>query len=146
MDTGNPFGGGAPEINKPGQEQIPAPGVFTGFENLPQPQTIEAPLQVAGETEQSISNQEVQSVASQQPITQAQSQSTIATQPQAQTDATGKLPTVAGHANRIEKGWLEKGEKIFAATKDDPHSQKVQVDNLKDEYLAARYGEGGDAA
>jgi hypothetical protein len=147
MDTGNSFGGGNPEINNANQEQVPAPNAFTGFEQLPQQQSIEAPLEAGRETEQGISNQEAQPVF--QPPQSAQPQQPQPQTPlvqQAQPNPADKLPSVAGHSNRIEKSWIDKGEKIFAETRDDPYSQKVRVDDLKDEYLAARYGGGDNAA
>ncbi|MCL1929650.1 hypothetical protein FWF93_00750 [Candidatus Saccharibacteria bacterium] len=147
MDTGNSFGGGSPEINNSSQEQ--APNAFAGFEQLPKPQNIEAPIQAGNETEQAVSNQEAQPGALQpqpQLAPPPAETSPASAQPQPQTNPNEKAPTVAGHANRIEKAWVEKGNAIIQETKDDPHAQKQRFDDLKDEYRSVRYGEGNKAA
>jgi hypothetical protein len=145
MDTGNSFGGGSPEINKVNQERAPIPGAYTGFEKLPQPQGIETPIVAGKETEQGIIQGETQPVVTSQSTlpTQRSQQSSSATQPAV---SAGELPKIASHANRIEKTWIERGENIFTETRDDPYNQKIQVDGLKDEYIAARYGGEEDAA
>ena len=144
MDTGNSFGGGNLEIDNTKREQASANDAPNSFEQLPQTQNIEVPFQAGRETEQAISSQEAQAVAfPQQPVLQ---QSQQPAPPQSQINATDKRPTVAGHSDRIEKTWIEKGNAIIQDTKDDPHSQKERFDDLKDEYQAARYGEGENAA
>ena len=142
---GNSFGGGTPEMNNAGQEQAPIVSGPTSLEQLPRPQSIEAPLQVGNETEQAISNQEAQPTFSQPQPTPTQTPPVPPPQQPQQPSATDKLPVIAGHSNRIEKAWIDKGDKIVQETRDDPFSQKVRMDDLKDEYQTARYGGGGDA-
>jgi hypothetical protein len=145
MDTGNSFGSSSPEIHNPNQGQAPVPGAFKGFEQLPQVQGIETPsIETNKETEQNTANREAQPLPTQsQPIIPTPQPQPTSSGPQPVTD---KLPTVAGHSNRIEKTWLEKGDKIVQETKDDPYKQKIGIDNLRDEYQEARYGQGGSAA
>jgi hypothetical protein len=145
MDAGNSFGGGNPEIKNINQEQ--AQGAPAGFEQLPQPQNIETPVEVGKETEQAIANQETQPTFPQAQPPQAipTQQSPTPIQP-LQPDAANKPAVVAGHANHIEKSWLGEGDKIVQETRDDPHAQKIRLDGLKDKYQEARYGEEREAA
>ncbi|MDR1300189.1 MAG: hypothetical protein LBK50_00610 [Candidatus Nomurabacteria bacterium] len=108
---------------------------------------LETPIEAGKETEQALSNQESQPtvIPTATPVP-TQPQQPVVTLPQSDNEGevTDTLPTVAGHGNKIEKEWVDMGEKIIEQTKADPHQQKDKIDNLRDTYQAARYGAGSE--
>ena len=143
MNAGNSFGVTNPEIRNAGPEQTPL-SAPAGFEQFPQQQSPERPLEVGKDTEQSISNQEAQPVFSPPvvpvPAPQVSNPVSPAVQP-----APASPPKEFGNTNRIEKSWIDRGNAIIQETRDDPYQQKEKFDELKDAYQAG-YNGGGNAA
>lgn len=127
-----------------------ASGAVGGFENFNVPSALEANkemsgIEVGGETEQAITQGEQQPVgdgAATTPVPVIIPQVPVGAATVASTRANNdsELPLVAGHSDKIEKQWVEMGEKIIENTKNDPHEQKTQIDGLKDKYQTTRYG------
>ncbi|NTW61123.1 hypothetical protein HGB24_00330 [Candidatus Saccharibacteria bacterium] len=44
--------------------------------------------------------------------------------------------------DKIEETWIMAAKQIVEQTKDDPHKQNQEVDNLKSDYKKKKYGEG----
>ena len=42
-------------------------------------------------------------------------------------------------SHRIESQWVERAKKVIAKTKDDPHSQKEEMSQVKAEYIRKRF-------
>lgn len=58
----------------------------------------------------------------------------------------GTTPDLAEDVDMIEMAWVNKAKEIIDHTKDDPHAQEAQVEQLQRDYLKKRYGKEMKAA
>lgn len=58
---------------------------------------------------------------------------------QLQTQVVDDTPPVAGDVDLIEKEWVNKAKEVVARTKEDPHKQNDELNNVKVGYMKKRY-------
>lgn len=119
--------------NQQAKEQLPGP--ISPETPLPQqvekaPAGQETAPRPSGDTANQNAGAPVMPVP--QPIAKDQPAQTVPT-------TTDDTPAVADDVDVIEKEWVEKAKSVVDETREDPHQQKEEIDNVKTGYLKKRY-------